>query len=54
MFDIKIAAAEYLMLNTKVIICTIKNKISKYPFGMVIFQDGYLSEEFISTSKMNV
>ena len=25
----------------------------KYPLGMVIFQDGYLSKEFISTSKTN-
>ena len=25
----------------------------KYPLGMVIFQDGYLSKELISTSKTN-
>ena len=25
----------------------------KYPLGIVNFQDGYLSEELISTSKMN-
>ena len=25
----------------------------KYPLGMIIFQDGYLSKELISTSKMN-
>ena len=26
---------------------------SKYPLGMVNFQDGYLSKELISTSKTN-
>ena len=25
----------------------------KYPLGMIIFQDGYLSKELISTSKTN-